>query len=97
MVKSVKNFFFIFFEHYQYFCRNGALSNSTNTIHFKFSFTLSAGSLLRPYISPKNYWILTHHEIFQAYYYGDAMKIDKNTRDRFKDQPYYGACEGTNN
>ena len=24
------------------------------------------------------------------------MKIDKNTRDRFKDQPYYGACEGTN-
>ena len=22
------------------------------------------------------------------------MKIDKNTRDRFKDQPYYGACEG---
>ena len=52
-----------------------------------------AGSLLRPYISPKNYWILTHHEIFQAYYYGDAMNIDKNTRDRFKDQPYYGACE----
>ena len=52
--------------------------------------------MLRPYISPKNYWILTHHEIFQAYYYGDAMKIDKNTRDRFKDQPYFGACEGEN-
>ena len=52
-----------------------------------------AGSLLRPYISPKNHWILTHHEIFQAYYYGEAMGIDKNARDRFKDHPYFGACE----
>ena len=34
-----------------------------------------------------------HHEIFQAYYYGDAMGIDKNVRDRFKDQKYFGACE----
>ena len=24
------------------------------------------------------------------------MKIDKNTRDRFKDHPYFGACEGEN-
>ena len=43
-----------------------------------------AGSLLRPYISPKNHWILTHHEIFQAYYYGEAMGIDKNARGKVK-------------
>ncbi len=52
-----------------------------------------AGSLLRPYISPKNYWILTNHEIFQAFYYGDAIGIDKNVRDRLKDHEFYGACE----
>ena len=34
-----------------------------------------------------------HHEIFQAYYYGEAMNVDKNTRDRFKDHPYFPACE----
>ena len=55
------------------------------------------GSLLRPYISPKNYWVLTHHEIFQAFYYGDAMGVDKNLRDAFRDQEYYGACEEVNN
>ena len=34
-----------------------------------------------------------HHEIFQAYYYGEAMNIDKNTRDRFKDHQFFAACE----
>ena len=44
-----------------------------------------AGSLLRPYISPKNHWILTHHEIFQAYYYGEAMGIDKNVNKQLRE------------
>ena len=52
-----------------------------------------AGALLRPYISPQSYWILNHHEVFQAYYYGDAMNVDKNARDKFKDHPYFAACE----
>ena len=56
-------------------------------------FTITAGSLLRPYISPQNYWILMHHEIFQAYYYGEAMNVDKNTRDKFRDHPHFSACE----
>ena len=49
--------------------------------------------MLRPYISEKNYWILAHHEIFQAYYYGDAMNVNKNIRDRFKDNDHFKACE----
>jgi len=53
-----------------------------------------AASMLRPYISEKNFWILSHHEIFQAYYYGDAMKIDKNLRDRFRDNAeHFADCE----
>ena len=52
-----------------------------------------AASMLRPYISEKNYWILAHHEIFQAYYYGDAMNVNKNIRDRFKDNDHFKACE----
>jgi len=35
---------------------------------------LGAG-LLRPFISPRNYWILMHHEIFQFYYYGQAAGV----------------------
>eukprot|EP00747_Dinoflagellata_sp_TGD_P066635 gnl/TRDRNA2_/TRDRNA2_154899_c0_seq1.p1 gnl/TRDRNA2_/TRDRNA2_154899_c0~~gnl/TRDRNA2_/TRDRNA2_154899_c0_seq1.p1 ORF type:complete len:118 (+),score=6.25 gnl/TRDRNA2_/TRDRNA2_154899_c0_seq1:2-355(+) len=48
--------------------------------------------MLRPYISPKNYWLLSHHEIFQAYYYQDAAGLtEKDTRERFKNHPYYDA------
>ena len=56
-------------------------------------FVLSAASMLRPYVSEKNHWILAHHEIFQAYYYGDAMNINKNIRDRFKSNEYFKDCE----
>lgn len=51
-------------------------------------------SILRPYISAKNYWVLTHHEIFQAYYYLDKCEGsgDRDARDKFKDHPYYDAC-----
>merc|ERR1712107_88068 len=52
-----------------------------------------AGALLRPYITPQNYWILTHHEIFQAYYYQDAVGLtEKDARERFKSSPHYEAC-----
>ena len=49
--------------------------------------------MLRPYISEENYWILAHHEIFQAYYYGDAMNVNKNIRDRFRKDEHFKACE----
>ncbi len=29
----------------------------------------------------------------QAYYYGDAMNIDKNLRERFRSSPHFEACE----
>lgn len=52
-----------------------------------------AAGILRPYISPKNYWILMHHEIFQAYYYGEAAGIDKDLRERFRNEEYFDDCE----
>lgn len=52
-----------------------------------------AAALLRPYISPKNWWILQHHEVFQAYYYQDAAQLSvKNSRERFVHSPHYDAC-----
>merc|ERR1719323_1012153 len=51
-----------------------------------------AASLLRPYISDKNYWILQHHEIFQTQYYGPAWGVDPDLRDLFRSSPYYDDC-----
>merc|ERR1712002_1195791 len=50
-----------------------------------------AASLLRPYITPKTWWILQHHEIFQGYYYFDVIGQDKNKRNIFIDNEHYSA------
>ena len=51
-----------------------------------------AATLLEPYISEKNYWILKHHGIFQGYYFFDFLGLDKNMRDEYRDSPYWHAC-----
>ena len=53
-----------------------------------------AASLLRPYISPENYWVLNHHEVFQAYIYknGFELKDIEGVRNQFKESPHFDAC-----
>lgn len=48
-----------------------------------------AAAVMRPYVSEKAVWILKYHGIFQAYYYAHHLGLDRNARDRFKDEPYY--------
>ena len=49
-------------------------------------------SILRPYISKKNYWVLKHHGLFQGYYYFHHIGGDRNARERYKDHPFYQDC-----
>ena len=49
-------------------------------------------SILRPYISKKNHWVLKHHGLFQGYYYFQHIGRDRNVRERYKDQPFYQDC-----
>ena len=60
-----------------------------------------AAAVLRPYVSPKNYWVLANHEIFQAFFYLDKCGGDKDLRDKIsayeksgikQGHPYYDAC-----
>ncbi len=48
-----------------------------------------AATILEPFISEKNYWMIKHHAVFQGYYFFDYIGMDKNARDEFKDHPYY--------
>ena len=48
-----------------------------------------AASILRPYISRENYWLVKHHGVFQGYYFFHHYGFDRNARDRFKDDPNY--------
>jgi predicted HD phosphohydrolase len=48
-----------------------------------------AASILRPFISVENYWMLAHHQVFQVYFFGQHLGLDPNERDQFVSSPFY--------
>ncbi len=51
-----------------------------------------AASLLRPYVSEKNYWIVLHHGLFQGYYYFHHFDMDRDARGVYRDHEHYDSC-----
>src|SRR5215813_14665452 len=41
-------------------------------------------SVLRPYVSEDNHWLIRHHAIFQGYYYYHHIGLDRMERERFR-------------
>jgi len=52
-----------------------------------------AAAIVQPYVSETNHWIVSHHGIFQGYYFFEYMGQDENMRDKYKDHEYYDDCE----
>lgn len=52
-----------------------------------------AATILKPFVSEENYWIVKHHGIFQGYYFFEFLGLDKNMREQFIDNPYYESCK----
>ena len=50
-------------------------------------------TIIRPYVRAEVAWIIEHHGVLQAYYYGDAMGVDKNARDIYRDHAWFDSCE----
>lgn len=46
-------------------------------------------SILRPFISRDNWWMLTQHGLFQTYFYARHIGADPDARDKFKSDPAY--------
>jgi predicted HD phosphohydrolase len=46
-------------------------------------------SILKPFISEANHWMLEHHPAFQTYFYASHVGIDPNGRDAYRDSPYF--------
>lgn len=51
-----------------------------------------AASILRPYVSEQNWWVVKHHDIFQGYYYFHYLEKDRKLRDHYRTSPHFGAC-----
>jgi predicted HD phosphohydrolase len=46
-----------------------------------------AAAILQPFVSAENLWMVRQHGIFQGYYFFHHLGLDRNLRDRFRDQP----------
>ncbi len=48
-----------------------------------------AATILEPFISEANHWMVKHHAIFQGYYFFEHLGLDKNLREQYRDHPHY--------
>jgi len=51
-----------------------------------------AASILQPFVSEKNLWIVKQHAIFQGYYFFHHLGLDRDMRDRFRDHEWFRDC-----
>jgi predicted HD phosphohydrolase len=51
-----------------------------------------AAAILKPFVSEQNHWIVGNHGAFQGYYYFHHLGMDRNMRERFRDNPHFEAC-----
>lgn len=50
-----------------------------------------AASIVKPYVSEKNHWIVEQHAVFQGYYFFHFLGLDRNMRDQFRGHPHFEA------
>lgn len=48
-----------------------------------------AASLLEPFVSEENLWMVKHHAIFQGYYFFHHLGLDRNLREQYRDHPCF--------
>ena len=52
-----------------------------------------AATILKPYVSPENHWMVEKHGIFQGYYFFHYIGLDRNMRDQFRDHQWFERTE----
>ncbi len=48
-----------------------------------------AASIVKPYVSERNHWIVEKHGIFQGYYFFHHLGLDRNLRDQYRGHPHF--------
>ena len=51
-----------------------------------------AATILEPFVSDENFWIVKHHAVFQGYYFFHHLGLDRNLRDRYRDHALFDEC-----
>lgn len=48
-----------------------------------------AATVLQPFVSEANHWLLTNHGVFQGYYFFQFYGLDRDIRERFRGHPHF--------
>lgn len=48
-----------------------------------------AATILKPFVSDANHWMLEHHGIFQGYYFFHYLGLDRDLREKFRGHPHF--------
>ena len=51
-----------------------------------------AATILQPFVSEENHWIVKHHGVFQGYYFFHHLGLDRNVREAYRGHPLFGEC-----
>jgi predicted HD phosphohydrolase len=52
-----------------------------------------AATIVQPFVSEENHWIVKHHGIFQGYYFFHFFGLDRDMREKFRGHPYFEKTE----
>lgn len=52
-----------------------------------------AATILKPFVSEANHWMIEHHGIFQGYYFFHHVGMDRNLRELFRGDKYFARTE----
>ena len=51
-----------------------------------------AASILRPYVRAEVTWVISMHGLFQQYYYGHHLGLDRCARDAYRGHQWFDSC-----
>ena len=51
-----------------------------------------AATILKPFVSDENHWMLQNHGIFQGYYFFHYIGGDRDMREAYRGHPHFKAC-----
>jgi predicted HD phosphohydrolase len=49
-------------------------------------------TILKPYISEENHWMMDKHGVFQGYYFFHYLGLDRDMREQFRGHPHFERC-----
>jgi predicted HD phosphohydrolase len=49
-------------------------------------------TILKPYVSEANHWMMDKHGIFQGYYFFHYLGLDRDMREQFRGHPHFEYC-----